>query len=118
MDFARYWQDCVSQDRDALRTWFHPDARIVWPCTGEMFTVEAFLTANCEYPGEWTGELLRVTPTDAGAVTEVRIAAVDGSYSCHVASFFTLDQGKIASLTEYYADDGPPPAWRVKLLNP
>ena len=30
MDFARYWQDCVGQDREALRGWFWPDARIIW----------------------------------------------------------------------------------------
>ena len=43
IDFERYWQDCVRQDREALRTWFCPDARISWPCTGEIFTVEEFL---------------------------------------------------------------------------
>ena len=116
IDFERYWQDCVRQDREALRTWFCPDARISWPCTGEIFTVEEFLLANCEYPGHWTGTLLRVTPTPDGAVTECSIASTDGSCRCHVASFFTLREGKIAALTEYYADDGPPPAWRTKLL--
>ena len=116
MDFARYWQDCIGQDKEALRTWFRPDARIVWPCTEEVFTVDEFLLANCEYPGDWAGELLRVTPTPEGAVTEMHIASADGTCSCHATSFFTLWDGKIASLTEYYADDGPPPAWRTKLL--
>ncbi len=116
MDFARYWQDCVGQDREALRGWFWPDARIIWPCTEEVFTVDESLIANCEYPGAWTGELLNVTTTPIGAVTEVRIASDDGKYSCHAASIFTLYKGKIASLTEYYADDGPPPSWRTKLL--
>ena len=117
MDFARYWQDCIRQDKEALETWFLPDTKVIWPCTAEIFTLKEFLLANCEYPGDWTGELLQVTPTAAGVVTEVRIASADGTYSCHVASFFTLRDGKIASLTEYYADDGPPPDWRTKLLN-
>ena len=117
IDFERYWQDCVRQDKEALRAWFCPDARISWPCTGETFTVDEFLLANCEYPGRWTGTLLRVTPTPDGAVTECSIASIDGSCRCHVASFFTLREGKIAALTEYYADDGPPPAWRTELLN-
>ena len=116
MDFERYWRDCIGQDKEALRAWFWPDARIAWPCTGEVFTVEEFLLANCEYPGDWTGELLRTTPTPTGAVTEVRIASADDQYSCHAASLFTLHQGKIVSLTEYYADDGPPPDWRTKLV--
>lgn len=116
MDFKRYWQDCISQDREALRTWFWPDARIFWPCTDEVFTVEQFLTVNCEYPGKWTGELLRVIPTPVATVTEVRIVSAEGKYSCHAASIFTLFRDRIASLTEYYADDGPPPSWRNKLL--
>lgn len=117
MDFAQYWQDCVNQDKEALAAWFWPDARIIWPCTEEVFTVEEFLLANCEYPGTWTDELLHVTPTPMGAVTEVRISSSYGQYACHVASLFTLYKGKIASLTEYYADDGPPPTWRTYLLN-
>ena len=116
MDFERYWQDCIRQDKESLRTWFWPDARIIWPCTEEVFTVEEFLLANCEYPGVWSGELLNVIQTPMGAVTECRIVAADGKYSCHVASIFTVYNGKIASLTEYYADDGPPPQWRVKLM--
>ncbi len=116
MDFAQYWQDCVSKDKKALGAWFWPDARIVWPCTEEVFTVEDFLLANCEYPGEWTGELLHMIPTPGGAVTEVLISSKDNRYSCHVASIFTIYKGKIASLTEYYADDCPPPQWRKSLL--
>ena len=50
-------------------------------------------------------------------MTEVRIVSLDGQYACHAASIFTLYKEKIASLTEYYADDGPPPTWRTKLLH-
>ena len=117
MDFQRYWQDCIAQDKEALRGWFWPDARIIWPCTDEVFTVQEFLLANCAYPGDWTGALLRTTPTPTGVVTEVRIASSDGQYSCHAASIFTLFRDRIVSLTEYYADDGPPPSWRKDLLN-
>ena len=42
MDFERYWQDCIRQDKESLRNWFWPDARIIWPCTEEVFTVEEF----------------------------------------------------------------------------
>ena len=117
MDFERYWQDCVRQDKDTLRTWFWPDARIVWPCTDEVFTVEEFLTVNCEYPGSWQGELIHVTPTPMGAVTEVTIVSADGKQRCHAVSIFTLYRDRIVSLTEYYADDGPPPGWRKELMH-
>ena len=86
MDFAQYWRDCICQDRESLRAWFWPDARIIWPCTEEVFTVEEFLIANCEYPGAWSGELLHVTPTPMGAVTEVRIASADGKSDSSLSS--------------------------------
>lgn len=31
-----------------------------WHCTNECFNVEEFIRANCEYPGEWEGEVERI----------------------------------------------------------
>ena len=116
MDFHQYITDIAAQDAQALRGYFHADAEICWPCTDELFTVEEFLRANCEYPGTWGGELLRETRcADGGAVTVARIFQTDGDFSCHVTSFFTLRDGKIAALTEYYADDGEAPQWRREM---
>ena len=50
MDFERYWQDCIRQDKESLRTWFWPDALIIWPCTKEVFTVEEFLFGQLRIP--------------------------------------------------------------------
>ncbi len=117
MDFKAYWQAVAAQDAAALRAFFLPDAEICWPCTGERFDLEGFLRANCEYPGVWAAELERVLPAEGCTVTVTRVYSPESGVSCHAASFFTLRGGRIASLTEYYADDGPAPDWRREMFD-
>jgi hypothetical protein len=45
----------------------------------------------------------------------MRVYTRDGSASFHAASFFTLRDGLIASLDEYWGDDGPAPVWRREM---
>ena len=105
----------TEQDRGRLRGFFTPGAAVYWPNTGEKFSLEDYLTANCEYPGQWRGQLLRAEGTDAGAVVAARVWE-DGGPSCHVVSFLRFDgTGQILEMTEFWGDDGPPPRWRQKL---
>lgn len=60
MDIYRFWRDVLEQNADAIREYFDENAYINWHCTNEHFTVEEYLTANCEYPGSWDGEVERV----------------------------------------------------------
>ncbi|MBQ6233151.1 MAG: nuclear transport factor 2 family protein [Clostridia bacterium] len=115
MNLHAYWEAALKQRRDELAACFAPDAIIRWHCTGEMFTVEEFIRANCDYPGEWDGCVERAEQTPAGCVTAVRVWPADRSASYHAVSFFTLKNGLIAALDEYWADDGEPPAWRQEM---
>ena len=96
----------------ALAQYFADDAEVLWPCTNERFTAEEFIRCNCDYPGEWDGEIERFEPTPAGCVTAVHVFSKDRSVSCRVTSFFTFQGKRIARLDEYWADDGPVPDWR------
>lgn len=60
MEIKDFWRVVLRQDAKEIRTYFHPDAYINWHCTNEQFTVEEFIRANCEYPGEWDGEVERI----------------------------------------------------------
>lgn len=112
MDIKAYFAAVVEQDADALRSFFRPEAVVRWHGTNELFTVEEFIRANCEYPGQWAGELERVEAVEGGLVAASRVYAKDGGASCHAVSFIRLEEGKIAALDEYWGDDGPAPRWR------
>lgn len=107
-----FWRDVLDQNRDALAQYFTDDAEVLWPCTNERFTAEEFILANCDYPGEWDGEIERIEPVPNGCVTAVRVFPKGGGASCRVTSFFTLNGDRIKRLSEYWADDGDAPDWR------
>lgn len=59
MNIEKFWQDVLAQDAEAMKMYFHENAYVNWHCTNEHFNVEEFIRANCEYPGEWDGEMER-----------------------------------------------------------
>lgn len=107
-----YWNDIAEQNAKALERYFLSDAYIRWNNTNEHFTVQEFIIANCEYPGDWVGEIERLETIRNTAVTVARIWLSDNSHSFHVTSFFEFEGEKIAILNEYWGDDGVPPQWR------
>ncbi len=115
MDIHAFWKAVLEQDAAALPAFFTEDAIIRWPCSNEQFTVSEYVRANCGYPGCWAGEVERLVQTPEGLATVVRVYMQDGSASFHAASFFTLQNGLIAALDEYWGDDGPAPDWRREM---
>lgn len=109
---GHYWDAVLRQDRDAIREFFHPDAWVNWHNTDEHFTLEEFIRANCEYPGQWDGTVERVVSTGTCTISVTHVFSRDGKLSFHVVSFISMAEGKIRSIDEYWGDDGPPPQWR------
>lgn len=112
MDIKKFWNAVLHQDANAIRTYFHSNAWVNWHNTNEHFTVEEFIQANCEYPGEWDGKVERIIATDTHIITATHVYSKDGNISCHATSFFHIVNDKIASVDEYWGDDGPAPQWR------
>lgn len=112
MNIELFWADVLRQDAAAIRGYFHPDAFVRWHCTNEHFTVEEYIRANCEYPGQWAGEVERVVRNGDEVVAAVHVHTQDKALSFHAVSFIRLRDGKITSLDEYWGDDGPAPQWR------
>jgi len=110
-----FWQSVLHQDAPALAEYFHPDAVVSWHCTNERFTAEEFITVNCDYPGQWEGQIERMEKCGDLFITVTHVYPADRSTSFHVTSFFRIKDGKILSLDEYWADDGPPPPWRREM---
>ena len=115
MDLTRFWRSILEQNRNALATFFCPDAIIRWHCTNEQFTVPEFTQANCEYPGEWDGTIERADHYGDQLITVVNVFPKDRSASFHVVSFFGIKDDKITTLDEYWSDDGNAPAWRKNM---
>ncbi len=115
MNIKGFWDAVLRQDADAIREYFHPDAWVNWHNTNEHFTVEEFIRANCEYPGQWDGEVERLVATDTTIVTATHVYSRDGRLSFHVTSFIRVADGKIASIEEYWSDDGEAPQWRQEM---
>lgn len=110
--YRAFFDAVLRQDRTTLRGFFREDAAVDWPCTNERFTLEEYIRANCEYPGAWDGELLSILPAAGRTVLIARVWPKDKSASFHCVSVIEQWQDKIASLTEYWSDDGPAPRWR------
>ena len=115
MDVEQFWKDTLAQNRDALSGYFCHDSVIRWHCTNEQFTVQEFIQANCDYPGEWDGIIERKHVIGDKIITVVKVFPEDKSASFHVTSFFGLKDNLISTLDEYWADDGEAPDWRKQM---
>lgn len=115
MNIEQFWADVLGQNPQAIRAYFHPDAWVNWHNTNEHFTVEEYIQANCEYPGDWDGKVEKVLRTDDHIITAAHVYSKDKQLSFHVASFIRVVDGRIASMDEYWGDDGEAPRWRQEL---
>ena len=115
MDVKRFWKMVLEQDREHLPAFFEEGAWINWHNTDECFTVAEFVRANCDYPGQWDGEVERIEAYGDRIITVTHVYDRDRTASFHAVSFFEIKDGKIASLDEYWGDDGEAPQWRQEM---
>ena len=112
MNIHEFWKAVLVQDENEIRKYFHEDAYVNWHCTNEHFNLDEYIIANCEYPGEWTGEVERLEKAEDLNIMAVHVHTKDDSLSFHVVSFIRMDGDKIGAVDEYWGDDGPVPEWR------
>ena len=114
-DAKKFFHAVITQDAEALRFFFHSNAWIEWICTNEHFSVEEYIRANCEYPGNWCGAIEKYVSMEAEQILVSKVWPKDESASFHAVSFIKVTDGKIAAMTEYWADDGSAPEWRREM---
>jgi ketosteroid isomerase-like protein len=81
------------------------DFVLEWPQSKERIRgAEKFARMNSEYPahGRWQFEIHRLVSDENQAVTDVSIT--DGVQVARAISFFTITDGKIFRLVEYWPD--------------
>lgn len=115
MNIQDYWTCTLSQNAIEMRTFFHEEAMVYWHNTNEQFTADEFIKVNCEYPGNWEGELEIVEERKELIITALRVYSKDEPLSFHVVSFIRLKEDKIISIDEYWGDDTKAPKWRIDM---
>ena len=122
IDVFSFFEAVVRQDAEKLRSFFEPDATIVWANTNEQFTVGEYIRANCDYPGEWKGRVEDVQCCSQfhghNRITVVAKVWDGEGNASRTVSFIELgDTGdeRIQSMVEYWGDVGKPPKWRQDL---
>ena len=113
MDIHAYWRAVFDQQQEEIEKFFHENAFVEWHNTNEHFTVGEFIRANCEYPGEWDGEIERMEEIGDLLITVVHVFSPDKGLSFHATSFIQIEDGRIKSIDEYWGDDGSAPQWRL-----
>ncbi|MFZ2538720.1 MAG: nuclear transport factor 2 family protein [Oscillospiraceae bacterium] len=118
-----FWNDMGSQKWNSLYSYFEQNAIINWNNTNESFTVNEFVIANSEYPGNWIITIKRLECIESLVVSVVKVQLSDGDACFHATSFFEIKNEKIELLNEYWGDDGQAPQWRMdkhigKPINP
>jgi len=113
MDINNYWQAVLNQEASKIEAFFHKEAVIKWHDTNEQFTVSEFIQANCEYPGEWSGEIKKIERTPERLITITHVFSKDKSANFHVVSFVKIKDNKIMRIDEYWGEIGSIPQWRI-----
>ena len=112
-----FWHLMSTNDFYSVTAVLSPNFVMEWPQTRERICgAENFARMNAEYPahGQWQFTINRLVDGEAEAVSDVSVT--DGVQSARVISFFTVDQGKILRLVEFWPDPYEPLANRAHLV--
>ena len=112
-----FWRLMSTNDFYSVTAVLSPNFVMEWPQTRERICgAENFARMNAEYPahGQWQFTINRLVDGEAEAVSDVSVT--DGVQNARVISFFTVDQGKILRLVEFWPDPYEPLANRAHLV--
>lgn len=112
-----FWRLMGTNDFHAVKALLAPDLVVDWPQSGERLRgPDNFAQMNAEYPttGQWTFVINRLVASGADVVTQVSLT--DGTQSAEPISFFTVRDGRVVRLVEYWPDPFPAAANRRHLV--
>lgn len=113
-----FWRLMGTNDFSSVAAVLSDDFLLEWPQSGERIRGAAnFAQMNTEYPsvGPWRFEIDRLVAADLEAVSDVRVT--DGETVGRAISFFTLAEGKITKIVEYWPDPFEAPEHRRHLVD-
>ena len=120
VDIVReFWRLMASNDFHSVSTVLALEFVLEWPQTNERIRgAERFAQMNETYPahGPWTFTLHRLFGSDTEAVSDVTVS--DGVLTARALSFFTVVDGKVTHLLEFWPEPYAAPANRAHLVEP
>ena len=114
-----YWRLMATNDFASVAAVLAHDFVLEWPQSNERIRGAAnFARMNAEYPshGPWRFEIHRIVASDSAVVSDVGVT--DGVQAARALSFFTVSDGKISRIVEFWPEPYAAPANRAHLVEP
>ena len=113
----RFWELMGTNDFRAVGALLGDEFVLDWPQSNErIIGRDNYATMNEEYPAEgpWEFAINRVVGNDLEAVSDVSLT--DGVHRARAISFFTVIEGVIVRMVEYWPENFPAPDNRQHLV--
>jgi ketosteroid isomerase-like protein len=113
---SEFWRRMASNDFASVAAVLAPDFVLEWPQSRERIRgAERFVAMNDEYPahGPWVFAVHRIVGGASDAVSDVSVT--DGVQTARAVSFFTVADGRIVRITEFWPEPFEPAAHRAHL---
>ncbi len=114
-----FWRQMATNDFHAVSAVLADDFVLDWPQSNERIRGPArFVQMNQEYPahGPWRFTIHRLVASATEVVTDVSVT--DGVQHARALSFFTVAEGKVTRLEEFWPEPYAAPANRAHLVEP
>jgi ketosteroid isomerase-like protein len=114
-----FWALMASNDFHGVGAVLADDFVLEWPQSKERIRgARNFALMNAEYPahGRWLFTVHRLVGNASEVVTDVSVT--DGVQAARAVSFFTVHDGKILRLVEFWPEPFAAPANRQHLVEP
>lgn len=105
---ARYYHSLNARDWEAFKRTLAGNVVYEIPQTRERVCGLAnYVDFNATFPGDWTLEVVRLITDDVGAAGQVTFRV--GGQEMTGISFFTIEDGKISHITDFWPEPYAPP---------
>lgn len=113
---TEYWDTIARHDAAGISRFFQPDAKSFLHDSDEVMSVDDWVAHLEGSSGQWAVTVDRIDRLDSGGFVTVTFHR-SPDWVGFVVSFFTIADGLIAELHEYYSpcDDFVVPQWRADL---
>lgn len=113
----RFWSAMGANDWPEAGALLHDDFLLEWPQSGERVRGrDRFVAVNARYPaaGPWRFTVHAVVVDEGGGSAASDVGVTDGAVTARAITFFTVREGRIWRMTEFWPEPFPPAAWRAR----